>query len=249
MKHKTVLKRTELLIFTVILICLTFPFQCSAADDNNRELLLSKGFPEAVLNSVSGTVSEKLFSSVGSYEIADISTETEYYPENIAENADLAVKTVSVKLRDKQSGLYMGETVCVYWEWLDNKPAIREEDYLSLKWSDDRVIFDSDSFYAEDYSKKNVQDNWTVRRTYDKPGEIKQNGVVHWTDLHEYESSVGGVMILRLMPEAFEFTESKNTLSCEYVHYITALPTTVLYALVFAFSAAFMFVVIKKKKH
>lgn len=228
------------------LIFFSFAFRCTAADGDIGEMFLSKKFPEDILNSISDTATEKLFSSVGSYEIADIIAETKYYPENIAENADLEVKTVSVKLKNKQNSIYMGETVCVYWEWLDNKPKIREEDYLFLKWSDNRLNYETDSFYAEDYSRKNTQDNQTVRNTYNTLAEAKQNSIGHWIDLYEKENCVGGVMILRLIPESFELTDSKNIIKCEYTHYITTLPTIIICVFVFLF-VCILFIVIKKK--
>ncbi|MBQ9912969.1 MAG: hypothetical protein IJO73_01940 [Clostridia bacterium] len=245
---KNCLKKILAIMMSIIII-VPFAFQCYAADDNNRELLLSKDFPEDVVNSISDSAVEKIFSSIENYEIADVSAETKYYPENTVENADLAVKTISAQLKDKQSGIYMGETVCVYWEWLDNKPKIREKDYISLKWSDDRLNYESDSFYAEDYSKKNMQDKWIVRNTYNTLAEAKQDSVGHWTDLYEKENCVGGVMILHLIPDSpFVLSASKAFLNCEYTHYIKTLPTTVFYVLIVAFLFVCIFFIIRKKK-
>lgn len=163
---------------------------------NDYDWLISIGLPEEFINNLSDSSLKKIRTALGDCKISDI----DYSTEAETNNSDVIIKKLSVQLTDKNDCSVAGETVCVYWEWTINKPLIRGEDYISAKWNKDIFCYNPDSFYAEDYKRNDLSDNWTVSDSYSTLARSSLNSLGHWTKIFGTKKQAGGFMIFSLNP-------------------------------------------------
>lgn len=158
------------------------------------------GYPEKFLNNVSDTTLENIVKLLESNTITHLETKTEYWPQTSEQDAKVKITSIVANLQDNQTMKNNGSTVCVYWEWLDDKPIFRGKDFISIKWDNEDFCFASGSFYAEDYWRESVLNDWCVSNSYTTLSAANQNSIGHWTDLKEFKNQVGGILIFKLSP-------------------------------------------------
>lgn len=199
---------------------------------NDYEWLLSNGLPEEFINNLAESSLARIRSTIGANKIlgVDYSTEAE------TNNNDVIVKKLSLQLVDNADSSVIGEIVCSYWEWTINKPLIREEDYISVKWNKDVFCYDSDSFYAEDYRRNNVGDKWIVSDSYTTLARASIDSLGHWTKNYGTKKQVGGFMIFSLAPtEPIDSAVNYDrNIDIEYTHE-TETTFTIIVFIIFVF--------------
>lgn len=210
------------------------------------DYLLSCGYPEELLKAVSDSAMEHIASLIEDNEVSRVDYETE----NSTGIEDVTLKRATAQLKNKETDKIAGELICLYWEWPENKPLIREEDYISVMWNKDAFCYKADSFYAEDYWRQNKEDAWTVSDTYTKLAHADMKGIGHWTDLDSFKNHVGGVMVFKLKPtspiEANK--EYKNVLNIYYEHKTEQTAMAVLCCLLFLIVLFVVLVITKKRR-
>lgn len=85
------------------------------------------GYPEDFYNALSESTQKKIVSSIGDYIVSDVDC-------GGSKDMDRAISYVVAELRDRKTGKYAGESVCVYWEWF-NKTFIGEEFTIAADWN------------------------------------------------------------------------------------------------------------------
>lgn len=213
---------TLLLALCLMLICLFQSFGISI--DKNDDILsktdcfdylLSHGYPEEFLETVTESTLKNMVSLISNNEISDVIYETKQLPEN----SNIIIETVCAKMIDMHTGSIVGESVCVHWKWSYRTPIIREEDFISVSWNKEFFVYDADSFYAEDYYKDNLADSWSVSNSYTKLAHSGLNSLGHWTKLKTNKNVVGGSMMFNLLPNFPVDTDNyNNNLRVEYTH-------------------------------
>lgn len=213
-------KFISIALCTITLLLAIIPVFAVEEPTNSRDALLENGYPEDFLNNISETMSDKIAASVNGNKISYINYRTEYWPNNISENAKVLLKIVSVGLKDKKTGKSKGEAVSVYWEWINKKPVIREKDSIRIVWNQEDLCYKPDSFYTEAYSRKRSEDKWTVTDKSNALSQINFSSIVMWTDLDESSKQVGGALSFELMTEESNtiLTDKGNSLIVEYSH-------------------------------
>ncbi len=265
------MKKSCIFFFTILLLFCTISVSaCETAENDepqylsqktlsektdNFDLLVSYGYSEDFLSKLTDTAYENLLFSVSGYEISDVSIEVLYLPDNTAENAEIILQRVTAVLKDADSSKIMGEAICLYWEWTDTPPVIREEDQISVQWNKDLFCYEADSFYAEDYSKDSADDPWTVSQSYTTLAHVNNNSLGHWTDLEAFDDYLGGVMIFNLSATSPLDADSayNDRVHIEYTHEAETLRAVLYFAVPLVVVAGIVLTVIfmirKKKKN
>jgi len=165
---------------------------------SDYDFLLSLGIPEEFIGNLPESALKQIKSALEGNNVSALDYKSEAVISNI--NSDVPIKALSVQLTDKSGKSVVGETVCIYWEWPVNKPLIRDEDFISVRWNKDVFCYDVDSFYAEDYRRNSESDIWTVSDSYSVLARSALNSIGHWTKLYTTKKQVGGFMIFNLSP-------------------------------------------------
>ncbi len=165
---------------------------------SDYDWLLSVGLPEEFIGNLPESALKQIKSALNGSNISALDYKSEAVSSNI--NSDVPIKTLSVQLTDNSGKSVVGETVCIYWEWPVNKPLIRDEDFISVRWNRDVFCYDADSFYAEDYRRNNPADNWTVSDNYSVLARSSLDSLGHWTKLYTTKKQIGGFIIFSLTP-------------------------------------------------
>lgn len=210
------------------------------------DYLLSCGYPEELLKTVSDSVLEHIVSLIGNNEVSHV----DYKTANSICGEDVVLKRATAQLKNNETDKIAGELICLYWEWPENKPLIREEDYISVMWNKDVFCYKADSFYAEDYWRQNEEDAWAVSDSYTKLAHADMKGIGHWTDLDSFKNQIGGVMIFKLKPtgpiEANK--EYNNVLDIYYEHKTQQTEVAVLSSLLFLIILSIVLMISKKRR-
>lgn len=183
-----------------VLLCL----QGYAAEktDPNYSFLAAAGYPESLLDSVSSDYLAKTVAEIGDNEITkvthrDLISPISYYGSNV----DFTV--VTAQLKDKGDGHIDSSLVNVYWKWQEkNLPIMRGDDTVTFWWDSDD-LFLTEEFYMEDYSRKNVEDSWTVGKTHISyelmRGTISEGSATAITHLSKTDKYLGGAFVTKLI--------------------------------------------------
>ncbi len=213
------------------------------------EYLLSVGIPEEFLKELTETALNKIRAYISNANISAIDCSTQK-----AASSDALIKKLSLQLTNESKATVIGETVCIYWEHEINKPIIRDEDFVEASWNKDVFCYDADTFYAEDYRRNAVEENWKVSKSYNTLAKISLDGIGHWTELYTTKKQVGGFMIFKLLP-THPIDASDNydrSISVDYSYAAeTKDYTTVILCIVFILlilTALTIIMKIKKKK-
>lgn len=211
---------TVQLILCVIISCSVQGF---CAENDNYGYLLSCGYPEEFLNNLTETTINEIVKLHGDNTVVDVICETEYFPDNTEENAKVIINSVIAVMQTADGDKIAGESICVYWEWVDGKPFIIGEDLVSVYWSDESLILEADSFYAEDYYKDEADDEWKISDSYTGLAKCGLDNLGHYSDLKEFKSCVGGSMTFNLMANSPISTEAdyNKFFLAEYEHHIS----------------------------
>lgn len=213
------------------------------------EYLLSVGIPESFLKGLAETSLSIIrdYISIGNILTIDCNTQK-------AKSSNAVIKKLSLQLADESNTGIIGETVCICWEHELNKPILRDEDFIEVGWNDDFYCYDADTFYAEDYRRNAVEENWKVSKSYNTLAKISLDGIGHWTELYTTKKQVGGFMIFKLLP-THPIDASDNydrSISVDYSYAAeTKDYTTVILCIVFILlilTALTIIMKIKKKK-
>ena len=199
----------------ILIISFSCTLQGFCAENNNYNYLLSCGYPEEFLNNLTETTINKIVELHGDNDVIEVICETEYFPDNTEENAKVIMNSVIAVMQTADGDKIAGESICVYWEWVGNKPLVKGEDFISVLWNDESLILEDDTFYAEDYWKNNKQDIWSVSDSHRNIARLNLNTLGHYTDLKEFKNHVGGSMVFNLM------ANSPIDINSEYNKYFT----------------------------
>lgn len=215
---------------------------------SDYDSLLSFGIPEEFIRGLSESSLKQMRVILGNNCIAEL----DYKNGVVTDNRDILIKKLSLQLADKNNNI-VGETVCVYWEWAINKPLIREEDFISVEWNSDVFCYETDSFYAEDYRRNNIDESWMVSESYSVFARSSLNSLGHWTKNYGTKKQVGGFMIFSLVPthpidSAFDYDRDVNI---EYIHETKTTATATLCIIFVLFALTVFWIVteiVKRKK-
>lgn len=227
----------------IILTTLVLPVHSLAADNTtDRQKLLDYGYPQEVVSSLTDTMCEKIVLSIGDNEVESVKSETD----ETAVRGNVLIKKITASLKDKQTGRYTGESVCVYWEWKDSKPLIRDDDKITVNWDKDSFIYSENSFYAEDYYKSNQTEMWSVSESYNVLSGAKQGSLTHCPGLKKFSKYTGGSMVFNL-DVAYSEIESNN--GEVYVSYEHIVPfSIIIFPIVILGMVIVLIIVIRRKK-
>lgn len=208
------------------------------------DYLLTCGYPKEFLESVTDSILKNIVSLILDKEIFDVEYETKSDPNN----PKVIVKSAIAKTKDKKTGNITGEVVCVYWEWLDKAPLIRDEDFVSVNWDQELFAYGG-SFYAEDYYKSRQTDSWTVSNSHKALARLSLDSLGHWTNLKAFKSVIGGAMVFNLLPTSPIETEDYNDgIRIEYAHRYETLRTIAIILIPLAILVTILVVIFKKRR-
>ena len=213
---------------------------------NDYDWLLFVGIPEEFINNLAESSLAKIRAAIGDNKISGV----DYSTDQETNDNDVIVKKLSFQLVDNTDSTVIGEIICAYWEWKINKPLIREEDYISVEWNKDVLCYESDSFYAEDYRRNNVSDNWSVSDKYTTLASLSLNELGHWTEIYGTKKQVGGFMIFSLSPTEpinSEYSYDRN-IDIEYTHETNTTFTIVLFIIIVFIILSAICIIIKLRK-
>lgn len=211
---------------------------------NYFDYLLSCGYPEEFLNSVTDSTLKNIVSFISDKEILNVDYETKAD----IDNSNIIIKSVTAKIKDEKTDNIIGEAVCVYWEWLDKAPLIRDEDFIGINWDQELFVYGG-SFYAEDYYKDNQADSWVVSNSYKALARLNLDSLGHWTDLKAFKNIIGGSMVFNLLATSPIETENYNDgIEIKYSHNYEILKTIALILIPLVVLAIVLIIVLKKRR-
>lgn len=201
------MKKILIVVQVILFIAITCSVQGFCLDENsvettvkdNNEYLLFCGYPEDFIDNLTDTTINEIVLLHGDNKIINVICETEYWPDGIADNAKVVIKSVIAEMQSPDGEKIAGESICVYWEWVDNKPLVGGEDFVSVLWNRENLILEGDSFYAEDYWKNNAEDEWKVSDYYRRFASCSLNSLGHYTNLKAFKKCAGGSMAFNLL--------------------------------------------------
>lgn len=209
--------------------------------------LSSCGYPKEFLETLPNATLNNIVESHKNNKVIDLKCETQYWPDKKSDTAKLIIKRFIAKMQNVETGRFVGESVCVYWEWIEKRPFIREEDLISIKWNNYALNFDSGSFWAEDFYRNSAIDKWYVSNSYTKPANLTSKSLGHWSDLNTFNNQVGGILIFNLVTNSTKITESiEDGLAISYTHKTDIFKTT--FFTVFIFAIFVLIVIFRYKK-
>lgn len=168
----------------------------SATEQN--DFLIKSNFPEDIVDNLSDDAINKLLSSIGNNRI--LSTKVQQLESKQTSGVDITY--VLAKLVDSNNS-YVGDAVCIYWEYTDKYPSLKFEDKVTVTWNDNYFTYSANSFYAEDYSRNKNADAWTCINFCSTPAEMTLlNSLGHWTTLSPLQSENAGVIIFKLLTKS-----------------------------------------------
>lgn len=249
------MKKIISLFLSVFVLTGLFTFSGSAADKDNN-VSLSSILPKEYLDCISEGMKDRISSilyydySTGkpkpndNMEVADIS-----FNENLESNyPGVKAQSVIILLRDKKTKQIIQQCVCVAWQWESGKPAIKQEDYLSLSWNDSDLFNYVDSYYSEDYQFKDGKIK--INRTYDGLAWLEFGKIGFYTNLKYLGGQNGGSVVFVLIPsEPMKELKTMNQVYLEYYHrFETTIIISGLSILVFIAALTIIIVVKRRKK-
>lgn len=215
--------------------------------EDAKNILISYGYPETLIAQLSETVVKKMAYVVKDNEIVDVIYEDEL---DIPDTKNIAIKIVTVKIKDDDSDNVEKELICLYWEWDNKKPLLKEEDYICAKWNKELLIYNVDSFYSESYWRNSINDRWTTSDVCTVLADSGQNYIGAWTKLEAFKNQVGGVMIFELQPKSSGDIgmEYENELTFIYLHEYENTKIAILFVLLIMSVCILILLIIKLKK-
>lgn len=247
-------KRTVciVILFAFMFVSL-FSFSVSATDKSDiRDQLSIMGLSDEFLNCISDEMMKKIIQNIGDYDVYDISYNNNDRPINLSDRDDIAVKNISIVLKDKNTDDITGECVCIYWLWKSGKPIAKQQDLLDIRWYNNDFIYDGSSFYAEDYrisdGKIDVSNTYTRLSGVQLSDKSHPAEISYYTDLQYFGGQNGGCAVFNLVPSKPMKSEDKapNSVVVEYTHYYKT--TIVLFVLSAIIVAVIVFICFRKKK-
>lgn len=191
---------------------------------------------------------KNIVSSIENAEVSDVIYKME--DENV-DNPNVVVKSAVAVLKNAKTGNITGESVCVYWQWAENRPILKDEDYIRIRWNDKAFCYDSDySFHAEDYYRKNETDKWTAYKEYTSFASTDQDSIGNWTSLAKFKNYVGGAMVFNLVVTAPRKSNVGNEgyLAVDYLHEAQWLKTVLYFAIPILIIILFILAIDLRKK-
>lgn len=253
-------KTVRIIILLAVLLSAVFGFAAGAAEDMSESYnqLAAMGLSTDFLDCITEDMMNKIISIIGENEIADISYQGNGHPSNYADNKDnLTTKDVNIVLRDKATGKISGNCICVYWAWQNGKPIIKQKDHIKISWSNSKLVFDGESFYAEDYQAKNGDINVSNTYTVLSDVQIARDDILpdvgYFADLKHFGGQNSGCAVFNLLPaEPMDGNEEvKNNIYVEYTHnYKTTVQALVsIVVLIIAIAALFALITVINRKN
>ncbi len=222
----------------------------AATESENFSRLLSYGYEEEFLKKISDSALEKIIDLIGNSEVDCVEQKKDlpYVQKDSA--SGLVLNMVSARLKDPSNGNITGEAVSCYWEWASKKPLIRDADYISVTWNEEILNYVSDSFYAEDYSKKNPADDWTIDEKLTVLSTALQGELGWHTHPAKTAKNFGGFAAFSLstkVPKPMS-TEYDNVLRVSYTHETTRVVLPVVLAAPVLIAAVLIILAVRRKK-
>ncbi len=216
-----------ILLFLLMLNLILVPVDAKAAETLGEnytskpivQQLVLLGCPEDFLTSLSPSTLNKLIQSIETYDICDVRYSTKDCNNDINIDKNLLIKSITVDLKQSQTGEYAGRYVCIYWEWLNKAPVLRNQDYISLMWDKDSFSYATDTFYAEDYCKNKGEQEWSITKVNTVLARMEQGKLGHWCDLDNSKDYVAGTLMVTLIPTSTENAGIEHSrIYIEYTH-------------------------------
>ncbi len=223
------LKKIIVVVLCVVLALSVSPisFATSAREQldesSNYDYLLDLGYSGELLDGLTEECLQKMVDIIGDDTVSNI-----YYGENQSnsfargsiQEDSLDFNIVASEIGPKDEDYIKCVFVVVTWEWAKFKPVYRGKDAISVNWDSSVYTFGSDTFYAADLYKSNVDDEWSINSEYTTLTLAAQGGIGHFADLEEFKSYVAGTMFFTLYPTSRMNKGStyRTTINAEYVH-------------------------------
>lgn len=139
----------------------------------SRDILSDCGYPDDYLEKISDDAVMKLNAFVYHMDIKEVEKEFFYFPEGTTEeNAEIRIELYKGKGEDKEGAEMI--IVSAYYEWLKKDFIIRKNDELTFNWPLHDYAYISDSFYSEDYTKSNLDNEWTLVKEHKAAAHLAQ---------------------------------------------------------------------------
>ncbi len=214
------------------------------------DTLLSCGYPAEFLEAIPDATKVNILTSIKDKEISNVRYRTDYQLGTTAEDSKVVIRTAVAEIKDPETEGIAGESVCVFWEWVDGGPLLRSEDYVAAIWDNSVFVFEEDSFRSQDLYRAKADDGWSVHKSRRTLANAEQGGIGHYTELKAFKKYVGGSMVFELVPASpIEKGETFNDrLMVKYDHDVAvkSLKTTaVLIAVPVAIIAVIVIIVVR----
>ena len=243
------MKIIDRLIALLFVLCLISVFSLNglaAKENENYKKLLDVGYPEIYLDELSYTALEKTVASLENYAVTDVETNVTPWPDELSgDKAECTVITVIAELSDKDTKQIKGKSVGVFLKMDDN--SLFSDDALIIKWDEDDFSYCTDSFYAEDYERKNIEDKWNIINTHKVLAGANQNGVKHIAELNSFSKKTGAFMLI-VLDSARPFENDEHLCNKIEVDYYRDTDTTEIVLLVSVIFSAVIIVAVLIKR-
>lgn len=201
------------------------------AVESPYDILLEKGVPVELLDSLTDDIILKIYNEIGTKSISSVTSKTVYLTEKNGDiqpageisESSLYLEISGIKLTD--SGKLTGVVFILVWEWAPDKPVFRQTDSITVNWDASVFNYKGDSFCSVSlYRYTHSPQEWQVFREYTRPAESNQGGLGFYSplagDLPNYSISNSGLAIFALnmnSPEKDKDTRS-TSINVNYVH-------------------------------
>lgn len=198
---KTNKKLSSLFLSLIMLFALAIP--CFAETESKEKALIENGFSKEIYNELSVEATKKINELISSDKI-------EYIGSEILDFSAVTMHIITIKCADELNNMFSKQIMCLYWEWNDKAPLIKDEDLITITWDKDVLTYSVDSFYAEDYTKKSADELWSTVNVSKKLASSNIYSLGHYADLKKAKNYCGGVMLLSFNPASKDTVSFKN---------------------------------------
>lgn len=231
------------LFLTTGIVKLQIAAIAAEAGSDNCTYLESIGFPEDILHDMSEEMQQRITEQIAGKSISA----ARYSDERIG---SVVVKKIEISLLADDSADVTGKTICIFWEYDDNKPLMKENDFISVNWNSTAFLYDADSFYAEDCYKKGITDTWSVNETHNVLATAGQERIGYWSKLKPMSKKVGGCFTFTLLSTEKRGNSAFNSDGLRFsLSHRCELTKTIAFILIILAAIICTVIVMTRKKH
>lgn len=211
----------------------------------SRDILSDCGYPDDYLEKISDDAVMKLNAFVYHMDIKEVEKEFFYFPEGTTEeNAEIRIELYKGKGEDKEGAEMI--IVSAYYEWLKKDFIIRKNDELTLNWPLHDYAYISDSFYSEDYTKSNLDNEWTLVKEHKAAAHLAQGELSGKVALGKFGKYTSGHLCFLLGQNVSAEEDKDNTLTVKYEY--GNLNDEIYWMKIVVFNIVFIIVAVKLAK-